>query len=159
MGFDVDLVLFRDVQCGQSGQSTLSERRSCVAPARDQISNPDKLRHSPRVCLSDLASKQSDKVPWFSSNSTTPWLSAHEVGALVPSRIRVVNKPQSTDSEYRDRLQLKSETDRILGVGTSDTEIAALVVSSGTMMRVRLDMDHIRDFSPKYVLCLEAFSH
>jgi nuclear pore complex protein Nup133 len=53
----------------------------------------------------------------------------------------------SKDSEYRHRLELKSATDRTLGVGIVGNESAVLVLTAANMMKVALDMDQIHNFS------------
>jgi nuclear pore complex protein Nup133 len=55
------------------------------------------------------------------------------------------------DSEYRHRLELKSATDRTLGVGVVGSENAVLILTATTMLRASLDMDQIHNFNPEYV--------
>jgi nuclear pore complex protein Nup133 len=55
------------------------------------------------------------------------------------------------DSDYRDRLELKSATDRTLGVGVTESENTLLVLTSGTMIKVQMDTENISSFDPEYV--------
>jgi nuclear pore complex protein Nup133 len=54
-------------------------------------------------------------------------------------------------SEYRDRLELRSISDRTLGLGVSLSSSLLLVLSATTMMKVSLDLDRIEAFKPEYV--------
>jgi nuclear pore complex protein Nup133 len=53
------------------------------------------------------------------------------------------------DSEYCTRLELKSSTDRTLGVGVAEDECTLLVLTSATMMKAHVDMDFVAGFSPE----------
>jgi nuclear pore complex protein Nup133 len=61
------------------------------------------------------------------------------------------------DSDYRHRLELKSATDRTLGVGVMGSENAVLILTAATMIRASLDMDQIHNFNPEYVHCVYGF--
>lgn len=50
------------------------------------------------------------------------------------------------DTEYMDRLELKSATDRTLGVGVLGSEGELLILTAATMMKVYVDMDQIAKF-------------
>ncbi|XP_006458086.1 hypothetical protein AGABI2DRAFT_216285 [Agaricus bisporus var. bisporus H97] len=50
------------------------------------------------------------------------------------------------DSNYRDRLELKSVTDRTLGVGVYESDRTLLMLTASTMMRVRVDVEKIEAF-------------
>lgn len=54
-------------------------------------------------------------------------------------------------SEYRDRLELRSISDRTLGLGVSFSSSLLLVLSATTMMKVSLDLERIEAFKPEYV--------
>ncbi|CAA7271672.1 unnamed protein product [Cyclocybe aegerita] len=51
-------------------------------------------------------------------------------------------------SEYRDRLELKSASDRTLGVGVSSSTNLLLILTATTMMKVSLDLEKIQAFIP-----------
>jgi len=53
------------------------------------------------------------------------------------------------ESEYQDRIQLKSSADRTLGVGVHQGNNSLLILTSSTMMQVRLSLDKIRLFNPQ----------
>jgi nuclear pore complex protein Nup133 len=57
--------------------------------------------------------------------------------------------PYGTDSEYYTRLELKSASDRTLGVGVVEDESALLVLTSATMIKAYVDMDLVADFNPE----------
>lgn len=50
------------------------------------------------------------------------------------------------DSDYRDRLELKSASDRTLGVGAYESDSTLLMLTASTMMRVVVDVDKIDAF-------------
>lgn len=47
-----------------------------------------------------------------------------------------------SDVDYRERLELKSTTDRTLGIGTQD-DGPLLVLTAATMMKVSMNLDAI----------------
>ena len=47
------------------------------------------------------------------------------------------------DVNYRDRLELKTATDRTLGVGVSPNDGALIVLTAGMMMKVSIHLDKI----------------
>ncbi|TFK42541.1 hypothetical protein BDQ12DRAFT_732185 [Crucibulum laeve] len=53
------------------------------------------------------------------------------------------------DSEYQDRLELKSTTDRTLGVGVNQADNTLLVLTATTMLKASLDMEKITAFDPE----------
>ncbi|KAF5315570.1 hypothetical protein D9611_004731 [Ephemerocybe angulata] len=53
----------------------------------------------------------------------------------------------SQDSDYQDRIQLKSVADRTLGVGVLQDSNSLLVLTASSMMQVHLSLDKIRNFS------------
>ncbi|KAF9533020.1 hypothetical protein CPB83DRAFT_903494 [Crepidotus variabilis] len=53
------------------------------------------------------------------------------------------------DSEYRDRLELKSANDRTLGVGVSPTNNFLIILTATTMMKVSLELEKIQGFRPE----------
>lgn len=50
------------------------------------------------------------------------------------------------DSDYRDRLALKSTSDRTLGVGVYESEGTLLMLTASTMARVVVEVDKIGSF-------------
>jgi nuclear pore complex protein Nup133 len=50
------------------------------------------------------------------------------------------------ETEYIDRLELKSATDRTLGVGVLGSEGELLILTAATMIKVYVDMDQIAKF-------------
>ena len=56
-----------------------------------------------------------------------------------------------SDSEYRDRLELKSTTDRTLGVGVIQSEGILLILTAATMMKAIVDVDNVLAFDSQYV--------
>jgi len=54
------------------------------------------------------------------------------------------------DSDYRDRLELKSTTDRTLGVGVIESEGTLLILTAATMMKAIIDVENVIAFDPQY---------
>lgn len=50
-----------------------------------------------------------------------------------------------------DRLELRSSTDRTLGVGVIEKEASLLVLTAATMMKTEVDLDEVTQFHPEYV--------
>lgn len=48
-----------------------------------------------------------------------------------------------------DRLELKSATDRTLGVGILEGESELLILTAATMMKAYVDMDEVAQFDPE----------
>lgn len=55
------------------------------------------------------------------------------------------------DNAYQSRLELKSNTDRTLGVGVMESESAVLVLTAATMMKAHVDLERVERFDPEYV--------
>ncbi len=55
-------------------------------------------------------------------------------------------------SEYRDRLELKSVTDRTLGVGVIQSDSTFLLLTATLMMKASIDIDKIQNFDPQCVI-------
>jgi len=83
-------------------------------------------------------------------NLVMPWLSVHEVciSISVSTKYQLVVTPES---EYRDRLELKSANDRTLGVGVNLSTNLLLILTATNMMKVSLDLEKIKAFRPEYV--------
>ncbi|KAN0123739.1 Non-repetitive/WGA-negative nucleoporin C-terminal domain containing protein [Russula decolorans] len=52
----------------------------------------------------------------------------------------------SRDNDFQDRIELKSSTDRTLGVCVEDAQSCVLVLAASTIMKVTLDFDQIEKF-------------
>ncbi|KAJ7109426.1 hypothetical protein C8R44DRAFT_634983 [Mycena epipterygia] len=89
-----------------------------------------------------------------------PYQSTSASGAPVHPRIQVLLDGQlisvqfgdavalcARDSDYRDRIELKSATDRTLGVGVVQNESALLILTAATMMKAQIDMDNVLVFN------------
>lgn len=89
-----------------------------------------------------------------------PYQSTSASGAPVHPRIQVLLNGQlisiqfgdavalcARESDYRDRIELKSATDRTLGVGVVQGESALLILTAATMMRAQIDMDNVLVFN------------
>lgn len=48
-----------------------------------------------------------------------------------------------------DRLELKSSTDRTLGVGVIEGEGSLLVLTAATMMKTTVDLNEVASFHPE----------
>jgi hypothetical protein len=55
-----------------------------------------------------------------------------------------------SESQYRNRLELKLRQDRVLGSGATGAEGELLFFTSGTMLRAVLDAESIGRFSAEY---------
>lgn len=51
-----------------------------------------------------------------------------------------------SESDYQERLELKSATDRTLGIGIMQTDSVVLVLTAATMMKVNIDVDNVLTF-------------
>ncbi|KAJ6547586.1 hypothetical protein B0H19DRAFT_1266498 [Mycena capillaripes] len=85
-----------------------------------------------------------------------PYQSTSTSGAPVHPRIQVLLDGQlisiqfgdavalcARDSDYRDRIELKSASDRTLGVGVVQNDSALLILTAATMMKAQIDMDNV----------------
>ncbi|KAJ7449858.1 hypothetical protein FB451DRAFT_741132 [Mycena latifolia] len=88
-----------------------------------------------------------------------PYQSTSTSGAPVHPRIQVLLDGQlisiqfgdavalcARDSDYRDRIELKSATDRTLGVGVVQNDSALLILTAATMMKAQIDMENVLIF-------------
>ncbi|EJF65900.1 hypothetical protein DICSQDRAFT_49916 [Dichomitus squalens LYAD-421 SS1] len=55
----------------------------------------------------------------------------------------------SQENDYMDRLELKSTSDRTLGVGVIERESSLLVLTAATMMKTEIDLDEVARFHPE----------
>ncbi|KAF7338280.1 Methyltransferase type 11 [Mycena venus] len=89
-----------------------------------------------------------------------PYQSTSASGAPVHPRIQVLLDGQlvsiqfgdavalcARDSDYRDRIELKSASDRTLGVGVVQNESALLILTAATMVKAQIDMDKVLVFN------------
>ncbi|KAJ6502530.1 hypothetical protein C8R45DRAFT_622368 [Mycena sanguinolenta] len=89
-----------------------------------------------------------------------PYQSTSASGAPVHPRIQVLLDGQlvsvqfgdavalcARDSDYWDRIELKSATDRTLGVGVVQNESALLILTAATMVKAQIDMDKVLVFN------------
>ena len=53
------------------------------------------------------------------------------------------------ESDYQERLELKSATDRTLGIGIMQSDSVVLVLTAATMMKVNIDVDNVLTFDPE----------
>ncbi|KAI9466341.1 hypothetical protein BJY52DRAFT_1367647 [Lactarius psammicola] len=58
----------------------------------------------------------------------------------------------SRDNDYKDRIELKSSTDRTLGVCVVDAQSCLLVLTALTIMKVTVDFDQVRKFDSESIL-------
>ena len=72
-------------------------------------------------------------------------LFVHEVSGQQFSS-SVVIYPFTLDSDYQDRLELKSNNNRTLGFGVISSTNALLILTATTMMKIKLDLDIIQAF-------------
>ncbi|CAL1704556.1 unnamed protein product [Somion occarium] len=54
------------------------------------------------------------------------------------------------ENEYMDRLELKSASDRTLGVGIVEGESEFLVLTAATLMKAYIDVDAVAQFDPEF---------
>ncbi|EEB97429.1 hypothetical protein MPER_03255, partial [Moniliophthora perniciosa FA553] len=52
------------------------------------------------------------------------------------------------ESDYQERLELKSATDRTFGVGVMPSESVVLILTAATMMKVNVNIDKVLTFDP-----------
>ncbi|KAF8212214.1 hypothetical protein K438DRAFT_1708496 [Mycena galopus ATCC 62051] len=89
-----------------------------------------------------------------------PYQSTSASGAPVHPRIQVLLDGQlvsvqfgdavalcARDSDYRDRIELKSASDRTLGVGVVHNESSLLILTAATMVKAQIDMDKVLVFN------------
>ena len=56
------------------------------------------------------------------------------------------------DSDYQDRLELKSNNNRTLGFGVILSTNALLILTATTMMKIKLDLDVIQAFHAEWIM-------
>ncbi|KAJ2920658.1 hypothetical protein H1R20_g16437, partial [Candolleomyces eurysporus] len=92
-------------------------------------------------------------VPYQNTSAPTapvvPRLQVLLSGAIVSVEFGDTVAFCSEESEYQDRLQLKSVADRTLGVGVHQGNNTLLILTASTMMQVQLSLDKIRRFNPQ----------
>ncbi|KIM87137.1 hypothetical protein PILCRDRAFT_64451 [Piloderma croceum F 1598] len=92
-------------------------------------------------------------VPYQSTSSSGapehPRIQLIQDGALICVQFGDAVALCARDNEYQDRLELKSNSDRTLGVGVIEAESAVLVLTAATMMKAYVDMDRVAEFDPE----------
>ncbi|KAI0273769.1 Non-repetitive/WGA-negative nucleoporin C-terminal-domain-containing protein [Gloeopeniophorella convolvens] len=56
----------------------------------------------------------------------------------------------SRDNDFKDRIELKSATDRTLGICVVDGQSESLVLTASTLMKVAIDFDQVQKFDPEH---------
>ncbi|KAH9952015.1 hypothetical protein B0H21DRAFT_800355 [Amylocystis lapponica] len=92
-------------------------------------------------------------VPYQSTTSSGapmhPRMQLMSYGKLVAIQFGDAVTLCARDTDYNDRLELKSATDRTLGIGLVDGESELLVLTAATMMRAYIDIDAVSSFDPE----------
>lgn len=70
---------------------------------------------------------------------------------------RSVNSQRLAENEFMDRLELKSSTDRTLGIGVIEDEKSFLVLTAAVMMKTTVEMEEVVRFHPESVAILSEF--
>ncbi|KAF9476583.1 methyltransferase type 11 [Pholiota conissans] len=70
-------------------------------------------------------------------------------GSIISVQFGDVVALVARESEYRDRLELKSLNDRTLGLGVSQDSNFLLILTATSMMKVSLDLEKIDSFMPE----------
>ncbi|PBL03649.1 hypothetical protein ARMGADRAFT_1095393 [Armillaria gallica] len=87
-------------------------------------------------------------VPYQSTSSSGapmhPRLQLIQDGKLVAIQFGDAITLCATESQYKDRLELRSKADRTLGVGITHSDSAILMLTAATMMKVHIDMDKVK---------------
>ncbi|CAK5277413.1 unnamed protein product [Mycena citricolor] len=91
-----------------------------------------------------------------------PYQSTSASGAPVHPRIRLLSDGRlfcvqfgdavalcAQDSDYRNRIELKSASDRTLGVGVVHRDDSVLILAAGTMIKAQIDMENVDVFNAK----------
>ena len=55
----------------------------------------------------------------------------------------------ATENLYQERIELRSNADRTLGVGVLEAESAILVLTAATMMKAYVHMEQVEEFDPE----------
>lgn len=56
----------------------------------------------------------------------------------------------NTDSDFSSRLELKGRLDQTIGIGVLQHESSILILTTGVMMKVTLDLDSVKFFDAEY---------
>ncbi|KAK0193758.1 Non-repetitive/WGA-negative nucleoporin C-terminal-domain-containing protein [Armillaria mellea] len=93
-------------------------------------------------------------VPYQSTSSSGapmhPRLQLIQDGKLVAIQFGDAIALCATESQYKDRLELRSKADRTLGVGITHSDSAILMLTAATMMKVHIDMDKVKTVNSQY---------
>ncbi|KAF7967089.1 hypothetical protein HWV62_35891 [Athelia sp. TMB] len=94
-----------------------------------------------------------NSVPYQSTLSSGapehPRIQLIQDGALISVQFGDAVALCARDNAYQSRLELKSNTDRTLGLGVMETESAVLVLTAATMMKAHVDLDRVDRFDPE----------
>ncbi|KAK7054841.1 hypothetical protein VNI00_003304 [Paramarasmius palmivorus] len=92
-------------------------------------------------------------IPYQSTSSSGapmhPRLQLLPDGLLVSIQFGDAVALCARESDYQERLELKSATDRTFGVGVMQSESVVLVLTSATMMKVNVNIDRVLTFDPE----------
>ncbi|THH17812.1 hypothetical protein EW146_g3080 [Bondarzewia mesenterica] len=93
-------------------------------------------------------------VPYQSTFGATeapmqPRLQLMSEGALMVVQFGDAIAVCARDTEYKDRVALKSAMDRTLGVGVVDNRSELLILTASTMMKAIIDIDQVSNFHPE----------
>ncbi|KAH7871806.1 uncharacterized protein C8R40DRAFT_532912 [Lentinula edodes] len=85
---------------------------------------------------------------------SVPYQSTSSSGAPMHPRIQSLPQGQLVSIQFGDAVvlcarELKSATDRTLGVGIMQSESVVLVLTAGIMMKVNVDIDNVLTFEPE----------
>ncbi|KAF8654069.1 hypothetical protein AX16_003602 [Volvariella volvacea WC 439] len=91
-------------------------------------------------------------VPYQSTSTGAPMhprIRLIDGGTLVSIQFGDAVALCARDSEFRDRLELKSPLDRTLGISIAQNEPALLILNASTMIRVTINLDKAYNFDPE----------
>jgi len=77
------------------------------------------------------------------------WYCVHEVRSICRQRLISSFLLILLETDYQERLELKSASDRTLGVGVVQMDSVVLVLTAATMMKVNVDIDQVLKFNPE----------
>ncbi|KAI0079884.1 hypothetical protein K474DRAFT_1696036 [Panus rudis PR-1116 ss-1] len=94
---------------------------------------------------------------------TVPYQSTSSSGAPMHPRMKLIRPGKlviiqfgdtvtvcAVENEFMDRLELKSASDRTLGIGIVEKESEFLVLTAATLMKTYVDIDAVKKFDPEH---------
>ncbi|TFK55057.1 hypothetical protein OE88DRAFT_1674600 [Heliocybe sulcata] len=91
-------------------------------------------------------------IPYQTTSSSgapiRPRMTLMASGSLVAVQFGDAVALCSRETEYRDRIALKSASDRTLGLGAVEQGSELLIMTATTIMKVVVDMEKVADFDP-----------